>query len=328
MVIMPLKEKLSTYIFFIFVIFYLIFQLFFSIEFKFNSSEGLKNPTILIREGILQKYFLEKEIYQALYPNLLENEHKPQRLFQNLSQEIQKNLLTSIVISILFVLIIFLFFTMHYNISFYPIFKKQILFILLIIFLSDIFFLRRVEAYQLFNQTRNYIVFITIFLESIFVFFSTFFLIQKVNQENPKPFLDLYYLKKIQFRKTLENFIKLFKDLFIISIVSFLLVNLFLFPIFYLQIELKFPFEYLFLLFIVILFFYYIFSYNRISKVKEENPKLIIAFSFLSYRILTNIFYFLLILLFFFILISIVFIFIFGNLNLLEKYNLLTPKNL
>lgn len=325
MVIMPLKEKLSTYIFFTFVIFYFIFQLFFSIEFATGNS---KTPTILIEKGILQKYFVEKEIYQSLYPNLLENEHKPQRLFQTLSQEIQKNLLITIVLFVLFVLIVFLFFTMHYNISFYTIFKKQILFILLIIFLSDIFFLRRVEAYQLFRQNQNYIYFLTIFLDSIFVFFSTFFLIQKVEQVDSKSFLDLYYSKKIQFKTIFKNFINLFKDLFLISIISLLLVNLFLFPIFYLQIDLKFPFEYLFLLFLVILFFYYIYSYYKISKVKEENPKLIISFSFLSYRILTNIFYFLIILLFFLILISIIFIFIFGNLNLLEKYNLLTPKNL
>ncbi|MFN3603630.1 MAG: hypothetical protein ACK4UJ_02835 [Leptonema sp. (in: bacteria)] len=326
---MSKQEKRIGFIYFLFVGCYLLFQLFFSLEIRVNS-KGIENQPLIItlEKGILQKYFLEKEIYEEMYPSYLDNEHKPQRLFQSLSQEIKKNLISIFVILFLVVLIVFLLYAMNYNVSFYPAFKKQILFVFLIVLLFIIFFIRKGEIYQVFLQTQSYLSFLPIFIESILLFLTTFLLVSKVPFYEKKPFLDLYYKQQFELKKKLINFIKFIRDLIFISLVSLILVNFLLFPIFYLQIERKVPFEYLFLGFLLFLFFYYVYNYYTISKAKEEKPKLFVAISFLGYRILTNFFYFFLVFLVFLFVVSLIFSFIFSNLSILEKYNLLHSKKL
>ena len=328
LVLMNFIKKYIHFFYFVLIQLYLLFQLFFSIEINEKKNQNSSQEIhITLGKGILQKYFLELEIYQNTYSELIENEHKPQRLFQNLNMDIKKNLIVIFLYLFLFFLIILLMFVMYYRISFYSIFKKQIYFLFLILLLFDVFFIKRNKLLEIYLITQSYWSFLYVYIESMLIFLTTFFLIFEEKPKTTRPFLDLYYKKGYEIKNKLKNFIIFFKDLIIIALVSTLIVNVFLFPIFYFQIQWKLPFGYLFFSFLLILSLYYVYSYYNISKTKEENPNLIISLAFLNYRIISHFLYFVLIFLFFLIVVFVIFSIIFLDLNFLESYQFLEPRH-
>lgn len=163
---MNVKEKRISYVYFVLIQLYLIFQLFFSLEIseKTNIHEFQKF-NITFGNGILHKYFLELEMYRNTYSDFIDNEHKPQRLFQSLNMDMKKNLIVIFLYSSLFFLIILVIFAMHYNVSFYSALKKQIYFIFLIILLFDVFFIKRNELIEIYLKTKSYEIFLYVFLK-------------------------------------------------------------------------------------------------------------------------------------------------------------------
>ncbi len=330
--------KIQQVIFFGIILLYFNLKLFFSIEFYtpyYNFNQEFadivnleeKNIGLYLDKGLIYRYYLEKEFYKNLYPNHLENEHIPQRIFQYLSQDIKKNLISIIIIIILDILILLLLVSMIYELSFHFQFRKLLLLFILFTLFINLLLIERPKLLKFINFDNNVIFYIPVVFDSILIFFTTWFLFEPSKKQQLKPFLDFYFHDKIILSKKIPQFIQTLKEMFIISIISLIITNLFLFPIFYMQIMYNLPFHSLIILLLLFLIIYYIFAYYNVSKNKEENPKISYAISFLGFRIMNN---FIQILFFLFFVISlgiIISILIIANNNILQNLNLI-PQNI
>jgi len=316
---MQKKNVLLNYIFFILIFFYFSLKLLLSFEIQSDSKIHLK-------EGLVSKYLIENKIYKELYPEFLEREHIPQRLFQSLSQEIKKNLFSIFIIIFVDILIILFLISLYYQLTYSLPFRKILLSLILLILFINLYFIERNLVARNFEIYQNYLYFLPIIIDSILIFLSTWLLMDNFYLSQKTSFLDFYFSHSFPFLEKIKQILKISGDLFFISLIGIIIVNLFLLPIYYAQIIFHFPFQYIFLFFIIFLTLFYIYSYYYVSKNREENPKILYSISFLGFKILQNTFQIFITFLFF-ILIGIgVALLIVWNLNLLENIHIL-PKN-
>ncbi len=314
-------------LYFFIILFYFNFKLFYTYEIQVIENINNDNTIQLkLYDGLIKKYFFEKDIFHSLYPYMLENEHIPQRLFENFSQEIRKNFISISLIISLDLFIILYSLSIINKLSFLIPFRKLIVFIIITLLFMNLIFIERPMVLKNFNLYQNYILLIPIFIDSILIFLSTLFFFYNYKWSHLKSFLDFYFVKKFDFTKRLYQLITILRDLFIISLIGILIVNIFLLPIFYAQIILKLAFHFLVLFFIFLMIIFYIVSYYKVSKIREENPEISYSISFLGFRILMNLYQSILLIIFILIVGLIISFLIFYNLNLLENLNII-PKN-
>lgn len=329
--------KIIQIIFLSVILLYFNFKLFFSMEFTtpYNQIQNESNTNIseekkiiiLFDKGLIHKFSLEQELFKNLYPENLDNEHIPQRIFQHLSQDMKKNLISIIVIFVLNLLIILLIISMIYELSFYYQFRTLILLFILVSLFINLILIERPKLIRIMTIENNIIFFVPVIFDSLLIFFTTWFLMESSSKQKLKSFLDFYFHDKIELGRKIPQFLRTTKEMLFISIISVLITNIFLFPVFYIQIIYNVPFHILIILLLIMLAVYYIYAYYNVSKNREENPKIYYAISFLGFRIINNFMQILFFLIFFISLGIIISLIIIANNNLLENLNLI-PRNL
>ncbi len=315
-------QKALNIIFFVLIFFYFSLKLFITFDFEINLEEK-PSLSIELKHGLIQKYIIEKRIYSELDSDFLEREHIPQRLFLNLSQDIKKNLISIFIIFFLDILILLFLFAFYYNLTFTIPFQKLLLTLILMILFLNLYFVDRYNVSEKFQFYQNYLLFLPLIWDSLLIFISTWLLFDRFHLRIKKPFLDFYYSKTFVFKNKFLQLILILRDLTFLSLISVFVVNLFLFPIYYAQISYKIPFEGIFIAFLFFLIVFYVHAYYYVSKNREENPKMIFAISFLGFKILKNLFQFIVFLAFIISLGMIASLFIIANLNILESLKIL-----
>jgi hypothetical protein len=89
------------------------------------------------------------------------------------------------------------------------------------------------------------------------------------------------------------------------------------------RLVIKFPLKESLLLFCFFWIVFYVYAYYYVSKNREENPKVPFAISFLGFKILKNLFQFIVFLIFIISIGMIASLFIIANLNVLESLKIL-----
>ncbi|GIX40886.1 MAG: hypothetical protein KatS3mg129_0619 [Leptospiraceae bacterium] len=235
------KKILLNYIYFIFIFLYLSSKLFFSFswEIKANQENQILESSdqlslsFTIEKGLIQKYQYENKIYKELYPEYLEKEHIPQRLFQNLSQDIKKNLLSIFIILFVDFMILLYLKSFYFKLTFSIPFRKILLIFILILFFINLYFVERTIVSEKFQFYQNYLFFLPVFIDSLIIFITTWYLFEPFNLPQKTSFLDFYFSSSFDFQNKIKQIFKSFKDLVIISFIAIFIVNLFLFPVYY-----------------------------------------------------------------------------------------------
>lgn len=336
---MNIKSKTIEIIFFVVILLYFNFKLFFSIEFitpnyqtieqvNLNSLEDKEKNQLsfFLDKGLIYKYYFQREFFNNLYPSYLDNEHIPNRIFQYLSQDMKKNLISIFIIIALDILIILLLITILHQLSFYFQFKKLLLIFILISLFINLLLIERPKLIKLLNLENQFQFFIPLIFNSLLIFFSTWFLLDKPSEEKLKPFLNFYFKNQFELTQKIPSLFLTIKEMFIISIISVFITNAFLFPVFYIQILYNIPFHILIVILLLFLVIYYIYAYYNVSKNKDENPKVSYAISFLGFRIISNFIQILFLILFLISLGIIISIIIIANNQVLQNLNLI-PRN-
>jgi len=317
------SQKALNIIFLVLIFFYFSLKLFITFDFEINFNAEEPSLSIELKHGLIQKYIIEKRIYTELDSEFLEREHIPQRLFLNLSQDIKKNLISIFIIFFLDILIILFLYALYHNLTFTIPFQKLLLILILLILFINLYFVERYNISEKFQFYQNYFLFLPLIWDSILIFISTWLLFDHFDLSIKKPFIDFYYSKNFVFKTKLIQLILILRDLTFLSLISVFVVNLFLLPIYYAQISYKIPFEGIFIAFLVTLIVFYVYAYYYVSKNREENPKISYAISFLGFKILKNLFQFIVFLAFLLSIGMIASLFIIANLNILESLKII-----
>jgi len=317
------NQRILNIIFFVLIFFYFSLKLFITFDFGINFKEEKHSLSIELKNGLIQKYDIEKKIYAELDSDFLEREHIPQRLFLLLSQDIKKNLFSIFIIFFLDILILLFLYALYHNLTFTIPFQKLLLILILMILFINLYFVERYNISEKFQFYQNYFLFLPSIWDSILIFICTWLLFEHFDLNIKKPFLDFYYSKTFVFKTKLIQLTLIFRDLTFLSLISVFVVNLFLLPIYYAQISYKIPFEGIFIAFLVFLIVFYVYAYYYVSKNREENPKMPFAISFLGFKILKNLFQFIVFLIFIISIGMIASLFIIANLNVLESLKIL-----
>jgi hypothetical protein len=317
------NQRILNIIFFVLIFFYFSLKLFITFDFEINFKEEKHSLSIELKNGLIQKYDIEKKIYAELDSDFLEREHIPQRLFLLLSQDIKKNLFSIFIILFLDILILLFLYALYHNLTFTIPFQKLLLILILMILFINLYFVERYNISEKFQIYQNYFLFLPLIWDSILIFICTWLLFEHFDLNIKKPFLDFYYSKTFVFKTKLIQLTLIFRDLTFLSLISVFVVNLFLLPIYYAQISYKIPFEGIFIAFLVFLIVFYVYAYYYVSKNREENPKMPFAISFLGFKILKNLFQFIVFLIFIISIGMIASLFIIANLNVLESLKIL-----
>jgi hypothetical protein len=317
------NQRILNIIFFVLIFFYFSLKLFITFDFEINFKEEKHSLSIELKNGLIQKYNIEKKIYAELDSDFLEREHIPQRLFLLLSQDIKKNLLSIFIILFLDILILLFLYALYHNLTFTIPFQKLLLILILMILFINLYFVERYNISEKFQFYQNYFLFLPLIWDSILIFICTWLLFEHFDLNIKKPFLDFYYSKTFVFKTKLIQLTLIFRDLTFLSLISVFVVNLFLLPIYYAQISYKIPFEGIFIAFLFFLIVFYVYAYYYVSKNREENPKMPFAISFLGFKILKNLFQFIVFLIFIISIGMIASLFIIANLNVLESLKIL-----
>jgi hypothetical protein len=316
-------QRILNIIFFVLIFFYFSLKLFITFDFEINFKEEKHSLSMELKNGLIQKYNIEKKIYAELDSDFLEREHIPQRLFLLLSQDIKKNLFSIFIILFLDILILLFLYALYHNLTFTIPFQKLLLILILMILFINLYFVERYNISEKFQIYQNYFLFFPLIWDSILIFICTWLLFEHFDLNIKKPFLDFYYSKTFVFKTKLIQLTLIFRDLTFLSLISVFVVNLFLLPIYYAQISYKIPFEGIFIAFLVFLIVFYVYAYYYVSKNREENPKMPFAISFLGFKILKNLFQFIVFLIFIISIGMIATLFIIANLNVLETLKIL-----